>query len=139
MQLPLLENCWKVAVVMSTGSVWFCVILCIRLYKLALKKYSHSEKIPTIGFNYVKMLINFQIRASTFSSKAIMQFFIMSIKADGDEHLLNIWLIQHYINRFFCMNFLCYEMAHGIQITLCTYSNLTKIPDKNQNLRAQML
>lgn len=65
-----------------------------------------------------------------------MQFF-MSIKVDGDEHLLNIWLIQHYINRFSVWIF--YAMKwHMVFKLQCTYSNLTKIPDKNQNLSAQM-
>lgn len=83
MQAQLLEN----GLSCCSHVHWQCMILCISLHNLASKKYSYSGNILTISFNYVNMLINFQLRAGTFLSKAIMH---LKLKAYVDKHLLNI-------------------------------------------------
>lgn len=108
----------------------------IRQNTLPLKKYSHSDNIPTLGFNCFKISINFQIRAGTLLTEAKKPFMVIRNHYVNKSKYVGLSVVTNkhslYINRF---SVYANKMAHGIQITFCTYihSNLTKIKELQFN------
>lgn len=118
------QHSWKLASVCSG----YDDFLSFTIHKLSLKKNSHSENIHTIGFNCVKMWINFQVRARTnFNQSYVIcsEEIIMSIKAmklgypwwlTFTEH----WLIKQslYISRFsVCW---CTQVVYAMKYVMST-------------------